>query len=275
LLDINKSDDYLSKGNNTVVCNWKAYLGVQESIDLASALSKWSRENEHSSDIIVSPSHASLYPVAKLLEGAGISLCAQNIDIEKPGAYTGALSADLLEEIRCKYVMLGHSEIRSGKSLGVPEDDSLISKKFAVCMRGKLNPILCIGETMQERSSGKTLEVLKRQTLVGMGKMPDKIPASKTIYLAYEPVWAISSNKTKETAIPDQINKIVTKLLDAVEKESGTNILSRIKILYGGSVDSRNIASYASQSEIDGVLIGGMSTSISKITAMLKEIEAK
>lgn len=258
-----------------MVCNWKAYLSISKSIKLAVALSKWSKLNNLAPDIIIAPSHESLYPVSKILDGTRISLCAQNMNIDKQGAYTGAVSTEVLDEIDCKYVILGHSEIRSGISLGIAETDKIIANKFGACMLGKLNPILCIGETLEERKKGKTYDVLKRQLLRDMGEMPNSLPKVKRIYVAYEPVWAISSNRPSAKPIPDEINGTVVKLRILVEKEFGNKVSAQTKFLYGGSVDSTNIASYASQSDIDGVLIGGMSTNFSKLTNMLKKLENK
>ncbi len=255
-----------------VACNWKAYLGIAESISLARALSEYAGKAELKQRVIVAPSHAALYQVGRQLEGTQVELCAQNVNVEANGPFTGALSLEAMKEIGCKNAILGHSEVRSGKSLGIAETDQLISDKFRMCINANINPILCIGETSKERDSGLALDVLRRQMLTGLDAMRGTNAKAGNVLIAYEPVWAISSNGPSRIPDPREINETVAKLKKLLFSEFGAPAARCVKFLYGGSVDCSNVSGYTGQSSIDGVLIGGMSTNKAKIIEMLGKL---
>ncbi len=259
----------MSVNSKIIACNWKSYLGVGESISLAKALAVHSKKHKMRQRIIVAPSCIALYKVGQLLRGTQILLCAQNVNVESNGAYTGAMSFDSLRETGCKYVILGHSEVRSGKSLGIAETDRIIADKLRTCLKEGINPILCIGETLSEKEAGLTMKVLRRQLITDLGALHDMDSNKIDLMIAYEPVWAISSNGPSKSPDPAEINDIIIKLKKLLSSEFGHKIAPDVKFLYGGSVDNLNISGYLGQSSVDGVLIGGMSTNKSKIIGVL------
>ncbi len=190
---------------------------------------------------------------------------AQNVSWVNPstdgGAYTGEISCLMLEKNKCKYVIVGHSERR----FALKESDVEINKKIKEIISLKLKPILCIGSDKKDKRSEKEMESQIKKALIGV-----KISEIKNIVIAYEPVWAISTNKQSSPAVPEDakkaeifIRKILIKLFN--EKEA-----LRVKIIYGGSVDSKNIKNFIEINGISGVLVGGASLKEEEIKKMLK-----
>ena len=190
-----------------------------------------------------------LADVQEQLTGSAISWGAQNLSTEEKGAFTGETSAAMLLDFGCKYVIVGHSERRSLYG----EDDALVAQKFAVARKAGLKPILCVGETLEERESDVTEDVVARQldaviTLEGAGALADGV-------IAYEPVWAIGTGKT---ATPDQaqaVHAFIRAKLAAVD----AGVADKVQILYGGSMNPGNAAELLAMADIDGGLIGGAS----------------
>ena len=190
-----------------------------------------------------------LADVQEQLTGSAISWGAQNLSTEEKGAFTGETSAAMLLDFGCKYVIVGHSERRSLYG----EDDALVAQKFAVARNAGLKPILCVGETLEERESDVTEDVVARQldaviTLEGAGALADGV-------IAYEPVWAIGTGKT---ATPDQaqsVHAFIRAKLAGVD----AGVADKVQILYGGSMNPGNAAELLAMADIDGGLIGGAS----------------
>ncbi len=190
-----------------------------------------------------------LADVQEQLTGSAISWGAQNLSTEEKGAFTGETSAAMLLDFGCKYVIVGHSERRSLYG----EDDALVAQKFAVARKAGLKPILCVGETLEERESDVTEDVVARQldaviTLEGAGALADGV-------IAYEPVWAIGTGKT---ATPDQaqsVHAFIRAKLAGVD----AGVADKVQILYGGSMNPGNAAELLAMADIDGGLIGGAS----------------
>ena len=190
-----------------------------------------------------------LADVQEQLTGSAISWGAQNLSTEEKGAFTGETSAAMLLDFGCKYVIVGHSERRSLYG----EDDALVAQKFAVARKAGLKPILCVGETLEERESDVTEEVVARQldaviALEGAGALADGV-------IAYEPVWAIGTGKT---ATPDQaqsVHAFIRAKLAGVD----AGVADKVQILYGGSMNPGNAAELLAMADIDGGLIGGAS----------------
>ena len=190
-----------------------------------------------------------LADVQEQLTGSAISWGAQNLSTEEKGAFTGETSAAMLLDFGCKYVIVGHSERRSLYG----EDDALVAQKFAVARKVGLKPILCVGETLEERESDVTEEVVARQldaviALEGAGALADGV-------IAYEPVWAIGTGKT---ATPDQaqsVHAFIRAKLAGVD----AGVADKVQILYGGSMNPGNAAELLAMADIDGGLIGGAS----------------
>jgi len=190
-----------------------------------------------------------LADVQEQLNGSGISWGAQNLSTEEKGAFTGETSAAMLLDFSCKYVIVGHSERRSLYG----EDDALVAQKFAVARKAGLKPILCVGETLEERESDVTEDVVARQldaviALEGAGALADGV-------IAYEPVWAIGTGKT---ATPDQA-QAVHAFIRAKIADADAAVADKVQILYGGSMNPGNAAELLAMADIDGGLIGGAS----------------
>jgi triosephosphate isomerase len=201
-------------------------------------------------DVVVAPSFTSLSAVRTLIKGSKVQLAGQNMASEAEGARTGEISAAMLQDAGCDYVILGHSERREYNA----ESDELINTKILLASETTLNVILCIGESFDEHNKIKTKEVLERQLLGGLEGVSEEKLISLSI--AYEPIWAIG---TGQTANPDQVQDVHCFLRSWCEKSYGKKMASAIRILYGGSVDSQCSSSLMSQPDIDGLLVGGAS----------------
>jgi triosephosphate isomerase len=200
-------------------------------------------------EIVVCPPYPYIPQVREALSGVPVALGAQNLYEEQAGAFTGEVAGSMLADNGCRYVIVGHSERRS--LLG--ETDSVIARKFIAAQENELTPILCVGETLDERQADRTLAVIGAQ----FGAVVDAvgIQAFRDAVVAYEPVWAIG---TGETATPDQAQE-VHAAIRAMAAERDAKIAADLRLLYGGSVKAANAASLFSMDDIDGGLIGGAS----------------
>ena len=201
-----------------------------------------------------------LADVESLLSGSNISWGAQNLSVEEKGAFTGETSASMLLDFSCKYVIVGHSERRSLYG----EDDALVAKKYAVARKAGIKPILCVGETLEEREQNITEDVVARQLnalieLEGVAALADGV-------IAYEPVWAIGTGKT---ASPEQAQEIHAFIRGIVSKLDA-GVAEKVQILYGGSMNPANAAELLAKSDIDGGLIGGASLKAADFLAIGK-----
>ena len=237
------------------VANWKMHKTLSEAEAYFRDFEKGWSQHALPLEAVLAPSFTALASVSRLMKQASLEitgLSAQNVHFESAGAFTGEISAGMLFEIGCRYVMIGHSERRH--LFG--ENDTVIHQKIRALRRTGLLPILCIGETLQERQAGKTWEILESQLSAALDDLEDGFTDKLSDWMiAYEPVWAIGSG---ETPFPEEISKIHQKIQGF--------ILDRLKkglprILYGGSVSEKNIASFMNQDSIDGVLVGGASLS--------------
>lgn len=200
-------------------------------------------------DVAVCPPFVYLAEVADQLEGTAIKWGAQNVSQEASGAFTGEVSTAMLKEFGCTYIIVGHSERRALYG----EDDALVAKKFAVTRAGGMIPILCVGETLEEREKGITNEVVARQLdavleLEGIAAFADAV-------IAYEPVWAIGTGKTATPEQAQEVHEFIRGRL--AEKDGG--VAEKVQILYGGSVKPDNAKELFGKADIDGGLIGGAS----------------
>lgn len=229
--------------------NWKMNLTSAESVKLVKEL-KEKVKDVTGTDILVCPSFTSLKKVSSLLKKSNIELGAQNVYCEEKGAFTGEVSAAMIKEVGCRYVIIGHSERRHI----LKENDDLINKKIKVSLKNKLRPILCVGETLEERESGKTSEIVVGQIKNGL-KDITKDEMHK-IVIAYEPLWAIGTGKN---ATPEQAQEIHVLIRNTVKEIFDDKVCAEIRILCGGSVKPDNIKDLMMQSDIDGALVGGAS----------------
>ncbi|MDF3054754.1 MAG: triosephosphate isomerase [Gammaproteobacteria bacterium] len=232
-----------------VAGNWKMN-GTKQSVgELLAALKE---QITHVSDVEVAvfPPYVLLGQVEQLLAGSLVSWGAQNLDIHTEGAYTGEISAHMLKDFGCTYVLVGHSERRALYH----ESNELTVEKYRVAIAAGLSPIFCIGETFEERKKEKTYEVLSAQ-LLGILSSQENLASLKNAVIAYEPVWAIG---TGLTASPEMAQDVHQKIRFWVA-ERDKHIADGLRILYGGSVKSDNAKSLFAMPDVDGGLIGGAS----------------
>jgi triosephosphate isomerase len=226
--------------------NWKMNLNRAEAIALATAIK--TGESNPDADLLVCPPHIYLDAVVSAVSGASIAVGAQDVYFEANGAFTGETSTSMLTDVGCKYVILGHSERRHV----IGESDELINKKVVAALAAGLTPILCVGELLEDRESGKTGEVVESQfsgSLAGLSAEE----VQKTV-IAYEPVWAIGTGKT---ASPEQAQEVHADLRKLLADRYNSATAESVRILYGGSVKPDNAVELLSQPDIDGALIGG------------------
>ncbi|MBW1785580.1 MAG: triose-phosphate isomerase [Deltaproteobacteria bacterium] len=231
--------------------NWKMNLGIAEGAELVRGIAAGIRDVK-GVDVLVAPPFTALPAVREAIGDAGIFLGAQNMHWETEGAYTGEVSAAMLKETGCTHVILGHSERRSL----FRESSEDIDRKAAAAVREGLIPILCIGETLEEREQGLTFDVIRRQLEGSLQqfRVQGSMPAS-TI-LAYEPVWAIG---TGLTATPDEAREVHGFIRGWLGDTFVSDAADQVRILYGGSVKPGNAADLMAQPDIDGALVGGAS----------------
>jgi triosephosphate isomerase len=239
--------------------NWKMNLTREEAKDLAQKIKDGLDPNlKH--EVLLAPSFTNLETVKKVIKETKILLAAQNMFWEEKGAFTGEVSPIQLKDIGCNYVIIGHSERRN--IFG--ETDEIINKKIKSALKNEINVIMCIGETLTERETGKTYEVLGKQLENGLKEI-DKNSILK-IVIAYEPVWAIGTGKT---ATPTQAEEAHMFIREKIKDLYDRDISDKIRILYGGSVKAENIDDLMAQKNIDGVLVGGESLKADKFLRII------
>ena len=245
-----------------VAGNWKMNTTIAEAVALAVAV-KEAVDGITSVDVLVCPPFVSLAPVSKALEGSNVMVGAQNMHHEASGAFTGEVASGMIAGI-CRYIILGHSERR--QLFG--EDDGLINLKVKAAVDAGLIPILCVGETLEQREGGKAGEVVGDQVKAGL----DGVSPSEGLVVAYEPVWAIG---TGVSATPETASEIMGGvILKTLEDLYSAQTASRIPLLYGGSANPDNIDSFVSQDVIHGGLVGGASLRADQFAAIAKATAA-
>lgn len=228
--------------------NWKMNNDLAQTEKLIVELKNLLKDEKPGCDVIVCPPYTSLSEASKLLKGSNIKLGAQNMYFEDSGAFTGEVSVSMLKSAGCEYVIIGHSERRT--IFG--ESDELINKKIKKALAEGLIPIFCVGELLEERETGITNDVVKRQVLIGLTGVTEE--EMKKIIIAYEPVWAIGTGKT---ATPAQAQEVHEFIRDLIEIDYSLEIANDVTIQYGGSVKPDNAKELLSQKDIDGALVGG------------------
>lgn len=227
--------------------NWKMHLNAEEARALVKALKAHTPKLPPGVEVLVCPAFTSLEAALEEAKGSPIQVGAQNMYWQEQGAFTGEVSPLMLKSVGVSHVLLGHSERRHV----FMEPDDLIQKKVAACFKHGLKPVLCIGETLDERNAGKTLEVLDRQLHTGLaGLKPEDVPL---LTVAYEPVWAIG---TGVNATPQQAQEAHAHARKRLGELLGAAGL-QVKILYGGSVKDDNAKVLLSEKDVDGALVGG------------------
>ena len=229
-----------------VVGNWKMNTTGQEAVQLATAVAQGARDVH--ADLAVCPPFVYLSAVAAALRGSRVALGAQNMYFEPKGAFTGEVSAAMLKDVGCRCVILGHSERRH--ILG--EKNDLIRAKVRAALAAELEPILCVGETLDERDANRTLSVIEEQVREGLTGTP--AAQALRVTLAYEPVWAIGTGRNATPEQAQEVHAAIRKLLGALY---GADTAQAIRIQYGGSVKPENAKALLSQPDVDGALVGG------------------
>lgn len=229
--------------------NWKMNNTIHQGVELVMKLREFVK-TERDIDIVIAPPFTALHHLGFLIADTPIRLAAQTMHDQKSGAFTGDLSGEMLKDVGCEYVILGHSERRKCHC----ETNDTVNKKLKGALRDGLKPIVCVGESLDEREAGNALKTVKEQTegsLKGLG--PGMV---KDLTLAYEPVWAIGTGKTATPTEAEEVHNSIRQLLFEM---FGRDATENIRIIYGGSVTPDNIDSLMAQANIDGVLVGGAS----------------
>ncbi|MBN4049179.1 triose-phosphate isomerase [archaeon AH-315-M20] len=228
-----------------IAANWKMNKTIKESISFINNFKKLIEKNN---DIVICPSFTSLYEASRLLKNSYIKLGAQNMHYKEKGAFTGEVSAIMLKDVGCEYVILGHSERR----LYFKETNELINKKIKAALKNNLKIILCIGETLEQRENNETNNIIKNQINTCLKNIKDM----KNIIVAYEPIWAIGTGKNATPKQAEEVHKFIRGLLSGLYDK---NIGKSTRIIYGGSVNAKNMKDLMEMENIDGALVGGAS----------------
>ncbi len=250
-----------------VVGNWKMNLDLQEAINLTRKLSQVAADVEERVNVGVCPPFVYLKDICEVVRDGQICVGAQNMCLEKSGAFTGEVSGAMLVDVGCSHVILGHSERRTI----FHEGNSVINAKLHTAFFYGLHSILCVGESLEERETGRTEVVVGDQLTESLKGVTEKQLNNLTI--AYEPVWAIGTGKT---ATPEQANAVHSSIRGLLKGRFGESPAHGVRILYGGSVNKKNAMELLRQPEIDGALVGGASLdseSFSRIVSDAFKIE--
>lgn len=242
-----------------LVANWKMYLSDREAAALARAYLR--EAGSAPCRLAAAPSYTALAAVGEALAGSPVALAAQDVFWEARGAYTGEVGVESLSALGARYVIVGHSERRA--IFG--ETDELIGRKLSAAARGGLVPILCVGETREEREAGARDEVVRRQLAGGLANLPEEAEC----LIAYEPRWAIGTGTPCD---PGEAARVHRMIHAALEETFGATRDASFAVLYGGSVDASNVAGFAAEDAVDGFLVGGASADEKKFIGLLQAL---
>jgi len=240
--------------------NWKMNKTIPDAVSFASQLKNLFAGTDDR-DVIIAPPFTALFSVAEALKGSRIRISAQNLSDKAEGAYTGEVSARMLTDAGCEYVIIGHSERRTLFA----EKDAVINAKIKIALTSGLQPIFCIGETLDEREKNNTFGVVERQIKEGLNNL--NTGDIRRLVIAYEPVWAIGTGRT---ATPEQAQEVHAYIRNLVGSIFGQDIAVDVPIIYGGSVNSKNISVLMAKRDINGVLVGGASLEIESFFSIVR-----
>ena len=239
--------------------NWKMNKTMDDALSFVDEVKNRILDKD-GANVIFCPPFTSLFSIARLLDNSTFCLGAQNVHSEIEGAYTGEISVQILKSADVEYVILGHSERR--KYFG--ETDKFIKRKIDAVLKGGLKPIVCVGETLDERNSGQTKEVLKKQIENGFNNLEGI--SRENLILAYEPIWAIGTGKTANESQITKAHNSIRRIMHSIFGENGHNV----PILYGGSVNMDNAGSLINIDGVDGFLIGGASLNVENFCKIIE-----
>jgi len=229
--------------------NWKMNKTITEALELVRSLNMGLKDVKDV-DILVCPPFTALHSVSQAIDGSNIKLGAQNLCWEEKGAFTGEVSAWMIKDTHCEYVIIGHSERRNI----FKEKNAQINKKIKTALKAGLIAIICVGEKLPERKEGKTFDIVDDHVQGALdGLSADDL---KNVIIAYEPVWAIG---TGQVATPDQAQEVHKFIREMIANNFGKDVADNLRIQYGGSVKPDNVKSLITQPDIDGALVGGAS----------------
>jgi triosephosphate isomerase len=241
--------------------NWKMFKTVPEAVNMVQKLHEASLGLEKAQFVVVPPFTA-LSEVSRVLQGSSVQIGAQNMHWEEQGAFTGEVAAPMLKDVGCTYVVIGHSERR--QFFG--ETNETVNKKINAALTHGLVPIMCIGESLEERENSNTIAKVQTQITEGLeGLEAEQV---RQIILAYEPIWAIG---TGLTASPDQAQEVHGFIRSSLAEKHGNDVASCAIILYGGSVKPENSYSLMKEKDINGALVGGASLKAESFAEIAKE----
>jgi triosephosphate isomerase (TIM) len=240
--------------------NWKMHLTGEEAYNLTSGIAKTIADKK-GVEVILCPSYTLLHSVVEAAKGTDVLVGGQNLFWEAKGAFTGEISAEMLLDIGCTHVIIGHSERR--QYFG--ETDASVQRRTKVALDAGIIPIVCVGETLEEREEGSTEKVIERQISGALNKFSaDQI---SNIIVAYEPVWAIGTGRTATPETAQEVHKMIRIWLS---EKFGNEISQSIRILYGGSMKAENAAELLSKEDIDGGLVGGASLKVDSFSGIIE-----
>lgn len=243
-----------------IVGNWKMFNTVGEALALVRDL-KAQVADAQGVQIVVAPVFTAIHAVAGELKSSNIAVSSQDVYWEETGAFTGEVGPAMLKDAGCAYAIMGHSERR--QYFG--ETDETVNKKVKAVLRAGLIPIMCVGELLEEREVGRTMQVVEKQVKGGIAGISSDDIAK--IIIAYEPVWAIGTGKTATPAQAQEVHKAIRALIAAL---AGTQVAVGLRILYGGSVKADNVDVLMREGDIDGALVGGASLKADSFARIVK-----
>jgi len=246
-----------------IVGNWKMNNTAVESVALVKELKDFIHEIK-GVDIVVCPPFTSLGVAKEIINKTNIHLGAQNMYWEAKGAFTGEISPSMLKDMGCEYVILGHSERREH----FKETSEEVAKKAKAAFSSNLIPITCVGENLKDKENGKTKNIIEQEVKALFREIDSSL--AERIIMAYEPIWAIGTGKSASSQDANLISKFIRELFSS---EYGNKVAEQIRILYGGSVNPKNIGELMNESDIDGVLVGGASLNALTFSQIIKAAE--
>ena len=245
--------------------NWKMNMTIPEAVELVNGIKIGLRWPEDV-DVVVAPPFTSLKMVSEVAKDSYIAVSAQNVHHEEKGAYTGEVAASFIKDAGANYVIIGHSERRQYCN----ETDELVNKKVRIALKNELKPIVCVGETLEQREQGNFVEVIEKQLSVGLEDLT-QVLASELV-IAYEPVWAIGTGKV---ATVTQIEEVHEKIRALLAKNFSEDVANSVRILYGGSVKAENSKEILSLPNVDGALVGGASLNSAGFIEIIKSLPSR
>ena len=239
--------------------NWKMNKLPNEAMEFIEGIAPLIKDTNH--EVILCVPYIDLFYSLLTVQGTNIKIGAQNMHYEESGAYTGEISAEMLKSINVEYVIIGHSERRQYYN----ETDESVSLKVKKALEVGLKPIMCVGETLEQRENNETEKVITEQVKLGLSKL--KKNQVQNVIIAYEPIWAIGTGKT---ATAEDANNSIKAIRNEIAKEYGKEVAENVIIQYGGSVKSTNAKELFEMSDIDGALVGGASLKVEEFAKIVE-----